>query len=360
MFAKTNPMSKIKPFKSKISVQEEAAAWIVKLDSGDLNEADREALSDWLAQSNANRREFAELAEVWGLADHLPHFTEIYTPTHDAAPKTPKQRRNGWRAQQAIAACAVACCVFFAAFFWLASPAEETPVFVEHRTAIGEIRDITLSDGSIVSLNTNSHIEVAYSPRKRSIILDSGEAHFKVAKDKERPFSVEVGEKVVTAVGTAFNIRKSDQGANLIVTEGRVSVDDRDAVTPKDEIVSVASKPMLVSAGEQLSLKAAKAEIKAEKYFPEELEQKLSWTSGMLSFDNTPLTQAISEVSRYTSTKIIIADESLKSINVGGYFKAGETDSMLEALKLSFNIKVQRLDDNVVLLKKNDDQRAIH
>ena len=347
-------MSIIKPFKSKTSVQQEAAAWIIKLDKGDLSKADNKALHIWLAQSKTNEREFIELAEVWGLADQLPSITQVNISEYKA--ETSNQAM-GWP-RGAIAASIVVCCVFVGSLFWLTSPGQNPPMMVSYHTVIGEIRDVTLSDGSVISLNTNTNIDVNYTAQKRRVTLHKGEAHFKVAKDKQRPFSVEVGDKVVTAVGTAFNIRKSDHAADLVVTEGRVSVDNRKNTQPKKGDASADKALLMVSAGEQLSIAPTAETNIAEKFNPEEVERKLSWTDGMISFENTPLIQAIDEVSRYTERKIIIADEDLKSLKVGGYFKAGETDSMLEVLQLSFNINVQTRDDNVVVLKKNDDHRA--
>jgi len=346
-------MSTVKPFKSKTSVQQEAAQWVIELDQGDLSEARQQALQRWLAKSRTNEREFMELAQLWGLADQLAQYLSVESRSSPAAPRPLR-----WHSQRAIAACFMAVCILSGVVFLFAPGIKQAPSTLHYHTAIGEIREIALADGSTISLNTNSRIEVVYSDHQRRVLLQSGEALFKVAKDTARPFSVEVGDKVVTAVGTAFNIRKSGHSANLTVTEGRVRVDGRATQTIDDRSDKADLPSLMVVAGEEITI-APKAQKAVAKFDQTDVERKLSWTTGMLTFDETPLEQVIAEVTRYTETKIIIDDQALKTLKVGGYFKAGETEAMFEVLQLSFNIDVKLRDDNVVVLKKNDDQRAI-
>ncbi|MDO6745834.1 FecR family protein [Gilvimarinus sp. 1_MG-2023] len=347
-------MSKVKAFKNKISVQEEAAHWVIELDKGDLNQAQQRELSDWLKQSKRNETEFFELAEIWGLADQLKDWVAI--ETDESEPSSGK--RGGWQTPQAIAASVFAVFVLFTALLWPGPQKTDELEPKTFQTAVGEISEISLSDASTVSLNTNSNIEVIYSETARRVILHSGEALFTVTKDKQRPFSVQVGDNVVTAVGTAFNIRKTGPTAKLTVTEGIVSIADHTTISTGQNNHNTADN-IMVNAGEEVIFKKFE-KPQASPSTSKEIERNLSWTSGMLSFEDTPLLEAIEEISRYTDVKIVLADESLKSLKIGGYFKAGETDSMLQALQLSFNIEAQTSKDNVVLLKKNDDQRALY
>src|SRR5690606_15969424 len=94
------------------------------------------------------------------------------------------------------------------------------------RTAVGERSSITLSDGASVVLNTNSRIEVRYTPERRNVRLLAGQAWFQVAKHPERPFVVEAGDRRVTALGTAFDVRMdSRDSVQVTLAEGKVSVE---------------------------------------------------------------------------------------------------------------------------------------
>ncbi|MDO3382367.1 FecR family protein [Gilvimarinus algae] len=350
-------MNTVQPFKSKRSVQEEAADWVLTLDKRDLSELERAELKRWLAQSKTNEREFMELAELWNLTDALA-ANAIAEPLPSDPPRTETQAVRPWRKAHAIAACAVALSLFLGVLIWQEPPGQPAQA-ASYVTAVGEIREIPLSDGSVISLNTDSQLEVHYSASLRAVRLLSGEAHFTVAKDASRPFAVEVGDNIVTAVGTAFNIRRTGPTTDLMVTEGRVRVDNRRAAKAPKETMTGNVENLLVSAGEELQITPDTPKA-IETFDDAEAQRKLSWTAGMLSFENTPLAQAIEEVSRYTDLTIVIGDAGLNDVKVGGYFKAGETESMLEILQLSFDIDVQKTDANVIVLKKNDDSRELH
>ena len=91
-------------------------------------------------------------------------------------------------------------------------------------TAKGETKRVALPDTSVASLNTGSKLEVKLARDKRQIVLLKGEAWFEVAKDKTKPFVVEAGQVRVRAVGTAFGVRRLDNGVEVLVTEGTVEV----------------------------------------------------------------------------------------------------------------------------------------
>ena len=101
-----------------------------------------------------------------------------------------------------------------------------------YETRIGEQNSITLVDGSVIQLNTDSHIQVNYEKNQRSIVLMAGEAHFEVAKDPSRPFVVKAGDGMVRAVGTAFTVRINPEALKVIVTEGKVALAAATKVLP--------------------------------------------------------------------------------------------------------------------------------
>ena len=72
----------------------------------------------------------------------------------------------------------------------------------------------------------------------------------------------------------------------------------------------------------------------------------------MLIFDGDYLEDAVNEITRYTDTKIVISDETIRKVQIGGYFRTGEIDAMLTAFETSFGIAVTRVNDNFILLSK--------
>src|SRR5258707_4032605 len=98
-----------------------------------------------------------------------------------------------------------------------------------YRTQIGALATVPLSDGSKVTLNTDSQIHVELNPTMRRVKLDQGEAFFEVSKDGARPFVVEIADKRVIAVGTQFSVVRDNNDIRVFVTEGRVWIDRRTA-----------------------------------------------------------------------------------------------------------------------------------
>ena len=98
-----------------------------------------------------------------------------------------------------------------------------------YTTPIGGIASVPLQDGSNITLNTATEVHVALTGRERDIDLERGEAFFQVAKDAKRPFVVNAGRKRVIAVGTQFSVLRDGDDIRVIVSEGTVRIEDRDA-----------------------------------------------------------------------------------------------------------------------------------
>jgi transmembrane sensor len=139
-----------------------------------------------------------------------------------------KRPRRRWAVP--FAAAAAVALAALGAFMW---SAYERTGWHEYTTDFGGLSRIVLDDGSVVSLNTNSLMRVQITPELRHIVLERGEALFKVAHDKNRPFDVDAGTTTVRAVGTEFSVRVREpvaeagggKAVEVLVKEGRVAID---------------------------------------------------------------------------------------------------------------------------------------
>jgi transmembrane sensor len=320
---------------------DEASDWLAKLDRG-LSAAEEQGLKAWLSQRPENRQALLQLASLWDKMDSLSLLTEMFPPE-----RKPSRRQFVYPALAASIAM-----LMIAIWFVQRSPdAVSTPakrvVASAYETAIGERSTVRLPDQSVLTLNTNSLVKATYSDSQRLLVLERGELNIEVAHDPRRPLSVIAGQKVVRAVGTAFNVQIIDSGqVELIVTEGTVTVaDDSDAAPVR----TIGTTPRTVTKGERVLLGADRETI--SKVSDSALSAELSWRQGNLIFRGETLAVAIAEVSRYTPVKFEIADERLKDLRIGGLFKAGDVDGLLATLKENFNIDSERLDAERVLLK---------
>src|SRR5690606_22353592 len=179
------------------------------------------------------------------------------------------------------AAAAVALVVGVPRMDFFAAPDEQI------QTAIGEIRRVPLSDGSLAAVNTQTALDVTMKPKLRQIALKGGEAWFQVAKDRARPFLVEIGDVRVRAVGTAFSVRREANGVDVQVTEGVVEVW---RVGDEANIRRVAAGTRAFIAPDKAVVSVAAAS--------EQIDNALAWRTGQLVFDGDTVAEAVAEFNR--------------------------------------------------------------
>jgi transmembrane sensor len=356
-------MSEVVKLRTRAEIEEEAAAWIWRMESGSPTTADSEGFDAWLRQDPRHRRAVDELSKVWESLDGLAEAPRVQAvpPPAEPAPRVATSRdrsilsghplsdrhpvfdrRPLWLAAAAVLVAAVA------GALWL-NKGNETQVLA---TAVGQHRDVVLADGTIVSLNTNTIVETNLGRRSREIYLRKGEAHFGVAPDRSRPFLVHAGDAVVQAMGTEFEVRvRTDQHVDVLVTEGRVEVrPDVPAPEPQALEARKGARPIAsvraVSAGEALS--TATTNYAVTPVSQEQLSSELAWREGAVVFDSDPLSVAIAEIQRYTDARIVITDPGIASLPVGGRFKTDDLQGFLDGLQAALPITIRRTADGMV------------
>jgi transmembrane sensor len=329
-------VSDIVKLRTRAEIEEQAALWTWRLDAGPLNEADSQAYEAWQRQDPRHRRAMEELSKVWLALDGLAEAKR----GEKIATFTAAQRRGvrGRRQRWWFAAAASILLAIGAVLWWRQGSEIQTL-----STAVGQQRNVTLADGSIVSLNTNTILETDLSRHLRQIYLRKGEAHFQVAHDRSRPFLVHAGDAVVRAVGTEFEVRlHTDQHVEVVVNEGRVEVQDaaeggRGVVLPTVRALS---------AGQALS--TASADYAVTPVTPAQLSSELAWREGAIVFDGEPLSEAIAEIERYTDARIIVTDAHTAALPVGGRFRTDDIQGFFDGLQAALPVSIRRTPDGLV------------
>ncbi len=331
-------------FPERKTVRNQASEWIARLDVDEPSTADMREFKRWVNQNPEHYHEFKRLNSVW---EELNLLTQLKPEKSETVGRRDSGGGFVWRSAIAVVA------LFFVVLgfeTWLESP--DT-----YETLIGEQKVIKLPDDSVVTLNTDSRIDVRYTEGRRTISLRRGEAHFNVEKDHKRPFDVYVGKGVVRAVGTAFSVRLKPDNVEVLVNEGVVKVDAFALPARKefslpdrlDMAVEVLPPPARLIAGEQANFhREAPTLIEQKKV--EAMSRKLSWREGTLEFERERLEYVVEEMNRYTNSQLVITDKNAREQLVGGRFKVGETKVLLEVLESAFGITVSRVDDQSIYL----------
>ena len=215
-----------------------------------------------------------------------------------------------------------------------------------HFTRVGEQRTIDLADGSVVTLNTGGELMVNFSGAARRILLERGEAYFEVVDDRDRPFTVDLGAHAITALGTAFGVRKDPNRYRVAVTEGAVAFHE-----------DAEGRPVPAPAIEAGWVAEFDARGAAQRMFqPESMQRYVGWRAGNLSFTREPLYQVIQELNRYTRRKILIEDPSIQELKVFVAVPIEDIDAALEGLERVLPIEITRHYDRIVITASTGDK----
>jgi transmembrane sensor len=315
-----------------------AAYWLATLSDESCSDAERQQFSEWLRASTRNVEEFLRLSTLTRAASRQSGLwpdrsVESLIAEAQASSNiaTLEIRRTGveptrmrrtlpWLVAASLAVVAIGA-VFIASGGRWQSWLDQT-----YQTALGEQRSIPLEDGSVVQLNTHSHLRTQFSRSLRAVELD-GEAIFHVAKDAQRPFRVRTGATDIVAVGTAFNVNADDTRTIVTVLEGRVRVDNR----------SEQSAPIVLDIGQQLIVAPARPVVRLS--LPD-TEKVTSWTQRRLIFEATPIADAAAEFARYSPRQIRVVDPSIASRKVTAVFDATDPASLVEFLRADQTVVV--------------------
>lgn len=333
-------------------IEEAAGDWLARRDSGNWSQKDQANFEAWLNESTRHRVAWLRLENAWESAlrlkalgagirsDRTPapgqwNLSPFFTQSAEAIIRDERKARFRIRALAASLVLAVA-----AGTAWYLWPAANT-----YETPVGGVASLPMADGSKVTLNTNSEIEVAMTGKERRIDLKHGEAFFEVAKDPSRPFVVSVGDKRVVAVGTKFSVRrdidKNTDDIQVIVTEGVVRIE------------SASSKGVENVAAQRLTAgNVARANrdglLVQRKQLPD-AEEQLSWRSGVLVFRDVTLEEAAAEFNRYNERKIVIENPAVAALGIAGNFRATNVDAFVRLLEQGYPVRIRPQDKEIIL-----------
>jgi transmembrane sensor len=296
------------------AINDRAAAWVARMDREGGDPVARAELKAWLAGDGRRRGAYFRAKAAWHMLDRASVLGAGQAQPYEVAAAGAawfSRRRFFWGG----GAVAAALLISIAGLDFLAAPDQEI------QTAVGEIRRVPLSDGSLAAVNTQTTLAITMKPDVREIILKDGEAWFQVAKDRTRPFVVEAGDVRVRAVGTAFAVKRTARGIDVQVTEGVVEL-WRVGDKGESQRVAAGSQAFVVPDKSIAPVVAANAQI----------DKALAWRTGELVFDGDSVAEAVSEFNRYNVRKIEVADAALGGQAMVGRFRTNEPDAFARAV----------------------------
>jgi transmembrane sensor len=308
------------------NIDDQAIDWVARQAKGGLNPDEQAVFEAWYDADPRHQGAYLRAQGLWQSLEGIRIDPDwLVEPASGTVSRPVSRRRLLLLGASGLAAAACA-----GGWVWLSRPKSL-------QTRLGEFRKVPLPDQSVASLNTDSHVEVAVTPKVRRVVLVKGEAWFAVAKDPQKPFVVEVDDVRVKAVGTAFSVRRRASGVEVIVTEGTVATWRED----------LHAEPKLIQAGEEAFVSTTSPLIDVSTNA--DAEARLAWRDGNIVLQNDTLADAIAEFNRYNAQKIEVADPALLQKRFVGVYHVDQPGQFAEAVKLLLDIPVSVSAQRIVI-----------
>ena len=340
-------------------IDAQARRWLVLLSSATATPQDRAAFQTWIAADPRHGQAYDEAERVWRAAEQLTHLRDHARPEDlerfavGGAWGWLRRLGEGVRRPAALAGgLATAAAAVLIALFVTLGTNPIAPPAADYATQTAEIRDITLADGSVVTLGARSRVDIAYSPTERRVVLTEGEAFFAVVSDPARPFFVVADQAVVRVVGTRFEVRRATDRVRIAVAEGVVEV----VVEGTPETAEAGSRPdtpavpskTLLTAGQQV---VAVRDRAVEPVRAIDRTAPGAWRDGRLYYEEASLIEVISDANRYYDGRIDLASDEIRDLRITGSFRTDRIETMLATLEQILPIDAERDQPGRILLK---------
>jgi transmembrane sensor len=331
------------------AVAEEAAKWLLAAPAADAPQ--RAAFVAWLKSSPLHVEEFlfatATLKELRAAASPDPREIErviaealtggtanvvaLY-PTEPAITEEASGTRGVWRGIRPMAAAAALALIALFGGFWAYTRSVESQVY---STRVGEQRTIRLADGSLISMNALSQLQVRYSRKAREVEIGQGDAIFHVAHQPGRPFRVHVDAVTIEAIGTRFSVSRRGHEATVSMLEGKVRAATENMNAPALTLI----------AGEQARIVSGHIRRSADA----DVAQAVAWQERRLVFRDQSLERIVEEFGRYSPRRIDLEGPAAREQRITGTFDADDPEALVLFLESMENLSVERRGENWIV-----------
>ena len=306
----------------------EAADWVVKFDGVEFDARDVAAFRRWLAKSEDHRAAFQLASRAWNQMDLLARL--------DAFDLTADHARPSLNRRTAVAASLGAGALAVGIGGYVAFSGGSAEAF---ETGIGEQREVDLADSTRVLLNASSRLEARIRDDRREARLLAGEALFTIAESSAGVFSIATPSGEIEAASGEILVKLLPEGARVALLSDGARASRRTWI----------GQSTSVAAGVNSEIVIGREDVAVDASTAEQLARRTLWREGMLAFDNTPLAEAVADVTRQSGVRFVFADPALADLRVGGLVRADDLDAFLQLLRNNLAINTEQRDGEILL-----------
>lgn len=307
-------------FEFGTGLPDSAAGWLARLRSRALTPAEQRAFDAWI-EKDANRVAFDQMSRLWSDMESVRAHPAVLSMREQALATAAAGSRARWTGAVAAGVVAFGIALGAIAFHYRTAqtPVASQDTAMDYETRVGQKSTITLADGSLVVLDTDSAIRAWSTATERRIRLTRGRAFFDVAKDSARPFSVTAGSNTVTALGTSFDVELTAAAMEVTLVSGQLRVHGEGSAAAEHGVEMHAGQRLIATSDQPWTLRDADSRIDT------------GWLRGQLVFDEAPLGDIAAALNRYSMKKIVIDDPRVASKKLSAVLVAGDIDTFIQA-----------------------------
>lgn len=300
---------------SAADIEAAAFAWAARADRGPLSAEDQESLDSWIAADSRRAGAYARALAADAYLDRAAALGPHYQPARHAPPV--------WTRRHLLAGAGGAIAASLVAAVGLNAAWTRNRIV----TPKGDVRRVSLPEGSAITLNTDTVVRQAFVEDERRIDLLRGEALFDVAHDPTRPFRVFADDVRVEAIGTSFTVRRHENGdVEVVVREGLV------------DVRRVGSAHGVQLAAATTSRVSGDAPIRPQALTPDAVDKSLAWREGRLDLTGLTLAEAAAEFARYSDYQIAFETPDVGRLEVSGVYSISDPEGFAKAAALSLGL----------------------
>lgn len=329
-----------------------AALNTARLFSGLLSRQEAREINAWQQTDSEYQTEYLSNMHLLADMEALGNDSEVL----DWADEATSSRKVPWLSALKVAS--IATIAVLATLFLPQVNEDSSDDINRYVSRIGEIKTVSLDDGSTITLNSGAQILVTMNDTERMVTIERGEAFFDVTKDQARPFNVLAGQHEVTVLGTSFSVRKQPDLIRVAVVSGAVCVHKEEdnvfsdalaisSLTPESQAIDELDQ-FRIEAGWAADIETAERKLKG--YALSGSNISLTWVDGYLEFSRLPLYKVIQELNRYSGKKILIEDPNILGLEVSAIIRVEQIGQALRDLEDVMPIKVTSHFDRVVIV----------
>jgi transmembrane sensor len=344
-------------------IEAEASEWLVAMSDRMVSAEQRNQFDIWLRANPEHARVYRAQETAWGALGNMRHLLDdsdgLDAGARAAGPSWANTRHFSIAAALLLLLMGATLFAYRLQSFGLPS---------RYETGTGQVRELKLEDGTVVTLGGDSQIRVSFGQTDRRVVLMRGQAFFDVTADTQRPFYVTAGNTMVRVVGTRFDVHYGPQAVRVAVVEGRVEVSSspesrwepgvaglsrQEGLTARrrqEDAAQPGVEHVVLSAGEAAIATPTGQIATADASSTADLSAS---RQGRLVYVNARLRDVVADLNRYYDGRIEVTDPAVGDMQLTTAFRPDQIDRVLDVLENALPVQAVRTDGHRIVLERS-------